>query len=409
MIIIYGHRAFGRVDAHGGEHAQTSFAHIYYMPLFPTSSFWVTQDLGSAARGFTIKPSGKSIVAAYLRSWAPLAALVAFGSSGGSALGVIVTLAFVGLCGWAWSLRSLRGATALRRSDFNLLAFHTRCDPARLETDTRRSMKAMLDARWTALGATRPPDDVAKYGAKSVDEAAVAYGLLRLAAIDKRAGADAAAERIFNGVHEPLPVGDGPYRGDDQAPASGLLDQVAAHAAAATPAPVVAGPWWNRKRKAVLAGVLGLAALGGVLEETPSLGGVHAMTAADLAVARTSDRFVGVRCDTIEVFGAFDNGDPVHACMVGDKMLPVVGKLDVDTAGTVVTGRIHDIRMGDTSWPSDIRYSSQVFQAYLRVASPRQSQIAAIVCIVILGFVAGLVLRWTYAWWKSRGKAKPNV
>jgi hypothetical protein len=408
MIIIYGHRAFGRVDAHGGEHVQTSFAHIYYMPLFPTSSFWVTQDLGNAARGFTINWSGKSIVAAYLRSWGPIAAIAAI--AGGGAVGVILALAFVGLTGWAWSLRSLRGATALRRSDFNVLAFGTRCDPARLERDTRASMKTMLDQRWTELGATRPPDDVAKYGATSVAEAAVAYGLLRLAAIERRPGAAEAADRIFNGTHEPLPVGDGPYRGDDHAPAPGLLEQVASRAAAVRPAPVPRGPWWTMKRKAVLAGVLGLAALGGVLQESPSLLGVRTLTAHDLAYARTGEEIVSVRCDSLEPVGDFEN-NPGYACMVGDKMLPVVGKvdLDVEAPGAVVSGRIHAIRASDTEWPDELRYSDQVFQAYLRVTSPRQSQVAAIICIVVLALVGGFAVRWTYGWWKSRGKAKPNV
>src|SRR5512133_3356729 len=121
MVIIYGRRSFGRIEAHGGEHAQTSFVHVYYMPIVPISSFWVTQDLGTAVRGFEIRASGKSILAAYLRSWGPIAALIAFATAPG-ALGLLAPLPFVAATVWAWTLRSLRGG-ALRRSDFQLLAF----------------------------------------------------------------------------------------------------------------------------------------------------------------------------------------------------------------------------------------------------------------------------------------------
>src|SRR5512144_3366345 len=105
MVIIFGRRAFGRIEAHGGEHAQTSFAHVYYMPLVPVSSFWVTHAGPGGARGFEIRTSGTSILAAYLRSWAPLVAVIAFAIGGLG--GVAVGAAAVAACAWAWTLRSL--------------------------------------------------------------------------------------------------------------------------------------------------------------------------------------------------------------------------------------------------------------------------------------------------------------
>ena len=59
-VVIYGRRAYGRVHQHEGEYADTQFAHIDFIPLFPIGSFWVTQDLGNGQRmGFPIKLNGK--------------------------------------------------------------------------------------------------------------------------------------------------------------------------------------------------------------------------------------------------------------------------------------------------------------------------------------------------------------
>jgi hypothetical protein len=63
-VVIYGRRAYGRVHQHEGEYADTQFAHIDFIPLFPIGSFWVTQDLGNGQRmGFPIKLNGRSVAA----------------------------------------------------------------------------------------------------------------------------------------------------------------------------------------------------------------------------------------------------------------------------------------------------------------------------------------------------------
>ena len=77
MMIVYGHRWYGRVHGHGGEHAQTQFAHIYYVPVIPMSSFWVT----NGARGFYTRLSARSVIATYLRWWGLVAAVAAFAIS----------------------------------------------------------------------------------------------------------------------------------------------------------------------------------------------------------------------------------------------------------------------------------------------------------------------------------------
>ena len=73
MIVIYGTRHYGVVDERGGEYALTRFAHIYWLPLFPVGSMWVTRTTEDGYRGHTIGLSGKSVLAGYARVWGPIA------------------------------------------------------------------------------------------------------------------------------------------------------------------------------------------------------------------------------------------------------------------------------------------------------------------------------------------------
>ena len=94
MFFIWGRRAYGRVDAHGGEHAHTVFYHLYFMPLFPTMSAWNV----SPGRGFGTRWNLKSVVATYLRMWGPLAALGCFVAGGLPAMIAGGVLAALGIC-----------------------------------------------------------------------------------------------------------------------------------------------------------------------------------------------------------------------------------------------------------------------------------------------------------------------
>ena len=114
---------------------------------------------------------------------------------------------------------------AHRRSDFQMLAFGTRCDPERMTSEMRAQLKLGLDERLAALDVKRSPDEVAELlGATSTREAVIAYGLLRLAAIDAprdaRVKAATAARRILDGARDAAPASDGPYRAADQDAAS---------------------------------------------------------------------------------------------------------------------------------------------------------------------------------------------
>ena len=178
MIIIYGHRTYGAVDEQGGQHAVTTFAHAYYMPLFPISSTWMT----GPERGISIKLSGKSVLAAYARTWGAVGAIgCVFSALGGG--GAVVGLAAVALgtasiSSWRW--RKRRTEQAVLRGNLNALAFGTYCDSHLLAKDVVASLRERLEARRLAAGMTRPPEDVARFGSRNIEELASAYGLLCL-------------------------------------------------------------------------------------------------------------------------------------------------------------------------------------------------------------------------------------
>lgn len=178
MIIIYGHRTYGAVDEQGGQHAVTRFAHVYYMPLFPTSSMWMT----GPERGIPIKMSGKSVLAAYARTWGTVGAIgFAFSALGGGGLFTGLAAVALGTAAFSsWSWRKRRTEQDVLRGNLNALAFGTYCDPHLLEKDVALAMRERLEARRLAAGMTRPPEDVARFGSRNIDELACAYGLLCL-------------------------------------------------------------------------------------------------------------------------------------------------------------------------------------------------------------------------------------
>jgi hypothetical protein len=412
MVIVFGRRSYGRVDAHGGEHAQTTFAHVYYMPIVPVSSFWVTQQLDGAARGFSIRASGKSIAAAYLRCWAPLAAFGALVSGG--VVGMMLAALFASASAWAWTWRSVRGELAIRKSDFQLLAFGTRCDPERMPAEMREKLKHALDERWAALDVKRSPDEVAEHGAASTREAVIAYGLLRLASIDAprdaRAKAADAARRIVEGTHETLPAGDGPYRvvepnapGGNASAEAPIFGDVAnaATAMSAANATLAAnairgarlarrvGKWWHPTRAKVLLGVfLGLACIGGLSEEGRSLCGAREVSSVENASPKD---LVSLHCaGDIENIGEFSHGEQVYSCMVGDLIVPVIGDVD----GNVVVGKLHSLAYGTYEWPENIRTSPQFASSYLKVESLAAHRAVAIALIGGLVALFGFVVAW---------------
>jgi hypothetical protein len=225
MIVIYGTRCYGRVDAHGGQHHQTRFFHIYYVPLIPVESVWVTDsDSEGRYRGHDVRMSGRSVLAGYARVWGPLGAVacIASGGVGGIAAGVALGAVSV----WTWTWRSLRSARDRRRSDFHQLAFGTRCDPLAMDEALATSLQPHIAQRWAQVSEGNSPEDVARLGASNPAQALMAYASLRLAARlapgRHAAAARADSERILDSIKDdPSQIGAGPYR---SAPLPGASD-----------------------------------------------------------------------------------------------------------------------------------------------------------------------------------------
>jgi hypothetical protein len=73
MIIIFGRRAYGRVEVSGGTFILTEFVHLWYLPIAPTGSHLVlSRDPTGLCQNLPIRMHGVSVLAAYLRTWGAL-------------------------------------------------------------------------------------------------------------------------------------------------------------------------------------------------------------------------------------------------------------------------------------------------------------------------------------------------
>lgn len=214
MIVIYGTRFYGEVDSYGGQRQLTKFFHIYYVPLVPVDTLWVTRDLDRGYSGHPVKMSGRSVLAGYARVWGPVAAIGAF--IAGSVGGLVAAGALIGLSAWTWTWRSIRTAREQRRSDFHLLAFGTRCDPLHMSDELASSLQGHVAERWAEVAQGNSPEDVARLGATNPAQAVLAYASLRLAARlapgDDARRSREASDRILDAVKDTPALDGGPYR-----------------------------------------------------------------------------------------------------------------------------------------------------------------------------------------------------
>jgi hypothetical protein len=213
MIFIYGKRCYGKVDACGDEHVSTKFFHVWYLPLAPIESYWIV-DAGG--RGYKIAMSNKSVLAAYLRIWGPLVAVL--GLAAGNIGGLIFAAAMAAAAGWSWTHRAQRDPRELRRAQLHRIAIGTGCDPMLMPPDLVARLKPGVDARWAAVADGKSPADVARFGATSAAQAAAAYAALRLAARTGKGAASAdarrASDRVLDGItdDDARELAGGPYR-----------------------------------------------------------------------------------------------------------------------------------------------------------------------------------------------------
>jgi hypothetical protein len=134
-------------------------------------------------RGFEIGMAWKSVLAAYARTWGLLAALVltvtGFGGAGiltgllGLAIGALAVSTWV-----MWSKR--RTEEAKLRGNLNALAFGTYCAPEYMKGGLRASIEMEVERRARLVESPRPPEDVARFGTRDLDELVRCYGVLSL-------------------------------------------------------------------------------------------------------------------------------------------------------------------------------------------------------------------------------------
>ena len=78
MVIVYGTRFYGKVRACGRSFLGTQFFHIYYVPLIPIGTHLILEESGDGSyKGIKTGFSMKSMLAAYLRVWGPIAVIIA--------------------------------------------------------------------------------------------------------------------------------------------------------------------------------------------------------------------------------------------------------------------------------------------------------------------------------------------
>ena len=418
-VVIYGRRAYGRVHQHEGEYADTQFAHIDFVPLFPLGSFWVTQDLGNGQRmGFPIKLNGRSVLATYLRIWGPLIATLLLATSH-SLAGTLAGAAVASLSIWSWTWRSRRGHLAHRRSDFDRVALGSRCDPAWMTDDMRARVGKSLEGSLAKREDARPPDDVARFGAKDVQEAILAYGLLRIASIEHRAAA-ASADRLLESAFEQLPQDGGPYREGVAAavPELGAAISAAARAAAASARRVQAPKRWFHNRWLHLVGLLILTSSAlsiGVANVRPA----RDVTAKQLAgVNPPTHGYVRVTCDRIQnddwrVVEGDDVAEHITFCWQGAHALPVVTKdADLDLTATTVEGKLQWIANAPTReapWidglHSDSDLDAHTYEVYL-LRDPGNRKLDFIIGLIFVIAAAAGWIFWIRRFVRDRRAAK---
>ena len=416
-VAIFGHRYFGRVDGHQGEFAMTRFFHINYVPLVPMDSFWVTQD-GATRGGHKIRLHGKSVVAAYLRILAPVVAVALLLAAPGVTTGVIA-VALLGAMAWSWTWRGLRGDRARRRSDFHSIVYSSRCEPARYLADRRAVLRSALDSSWAERAAGRPPEDVARFGASDASEGVLAYGLLRLAALELR-GAGAAehhalADRILDGRIDPAVAGDGPYRdATTQAAATSAAVAAEAQRRAAARAPSRRTQLRSQPRVQLIGLIIvSTVAAAGATEAYRSQFPMTA-DAETLDVRPPLGRAIHVACTRdiidpeLQIVGeAGDDPEYILLCPVGDRSLVVIS--EAATVPTELSGKF--FRATDEElWAGTVH--SRVGElgptytvGYLDLTTKGQDRIVAmIVALMSAGVLVGWVL-FLRRWWQRRRQA----
>ena len=207
MRITYGTDLYGYVRECDGRFVATKFFHIQYMPLVPLGSMWVTDqsvtepfnsDLSALAfsrlRGREITFHPLSVVSAYLRTWAPVAAVLCFYNQenlwGGALLGMI-PLSWLG-----------RHASAAQRERQRMMVKGTglSCPPELLPRRRAKKLYTRALEAWRQCHGDEPVEQASADGGDGIKEA-LRYGVLRLRARANGSRKDRAlAETLFQAL-----------------------------------------------------------------------------------------------------------------------------------------------------------------------------------------------------------------
>lgn len=373
---------YGRIDEHDGEYVETEFRGLggLRIPLVPVRSFWIADDRGHQRTGFPIELQPRSVAAAYLRIWAPgiaTAVLVAWSSS----LATAIAAALFGLSAWSWTWWP-RDAALRRRSDFDLAAFGSRCDPARMTDEMHQALANQLAQRAGAHADARPPDDVARYGPRTEDEALHAYGALRLT--EARNPPQRSPGRLFEAggagwmlsrVVRRRRSRGGPYRDRFAASAPALWAMLSdcaqasvrarragplrSHAAVPAPALVLPSspraPWIWLAVLTVSTVVSGTALAVSARAPAPAPPALpRLVTGRELALRPIGDH-IAVQCDYVQ---NSDRGPlrRVTLCLVSSHILAMAGGDRVRDGAGLLEGYVEEVPDGpEPSWASALR------------------------------------------------------
>jgi hypothetical protein len=261
-----------------------------------------------------------------------------------------------------------------------------------------RSLSHQLNLRVATGIDARPPDDVIRSGARTVDEAVVTYGLLRLAAARRRrprgyADADVAEQALRGAFHWLRPQG-GPYR---ERPVTSGLELKAALSAAthgeaqelraplhdlwsAVPTTALPVPSLLRNQWLLLAALMVCTAGAGVALHTyvappqPAPAAPPQATrprarfvrAEELARRPLGD-YVAVQCDYVQNSEQRGRLRAVTLCGVGRRILAVAGGNRHTDHPTMVLGRVEpvpDNPMRPEAWADALRKQIQIDPNY---------------------------------------------
>ncbi len=247
----------------------------------------------------------------------------------------------------------------------------------------REQLAAQLAATWDARAPVRTPDDVARHGATDIEEAVLAYGMLRLEGLAVGGGSSAAAaDRVLRGDFEPpvRTLGGGPYRAPPALTAAdvhGGISAAAAELAGGTPAcsadeiisamavthQAFAQARAERRRGVRSPGVFTVgiplalavtatcAAL--VLRYAPRCETPPAVTLAALATGDVHGAMVTVTCDRVVHAGRHADEkhqtlDEAYMCVQGHHTLAVIASAGTAELDPVIAGEVRSV--GTDGW-----------------------------------------------------------